>query len=145
MLCVATDFNEDRKISTKKKSAFLLCSCGVSYEKTRSDQDRCMRCFLKKKTWTLDVKTTELPKKKRMAKFDFEKMKSEATSEDPEIRKVAFIEYFERFAEFPSYLFDNEAKIDKHLSETIQELRKDPQTPKPMLIGIEALLDRLPS
>ena len=104
-----------------------------------------MRCFLKRKTWTLDAKTVEPSKKKRMAKFDFEKMKSEATSENPDTRKAAFIEYFERFAEFPSYLFDNESRIDKHLSDTIQELRKDPQTSKTMLTGIEALLDRLPS
>jgi hypothetical protein len=136
---------QKKRTGDTKKPAFLVCSCGVSYEKTRPDQERCMRCFLKRKTWTLDAKTMEPAKKKRMAKFDFEKMKSEATSEDPVVRKAAFIEYFERFAEFPSYLFDNEAKIDKHLSETIQELRKDPDTSKPMLIGIEALLDRLPS
>ena len=84
-------------------------------------------------------------KKPKQEKFDFEKMKSAATHENPAVRKKVFIEYFERFEEFPSYLFDNEAKIDERLFETIQDLLNDPETPKKMLKGIEALKDRLPS
>ncbi|MBI2613083.1 hypothetical protein HYW59_04770 [Candidatus Kaiserbacteria bacterium] len=78
-------------------------------------------------------------------KFDFETMKAAAANKDPAIRKQAFIEYFERFTEFPSYLFDNEQKIDERLYETMQDLLKDPTTTKEMHEGILALLDRLPS
>ncbi len=78
-------------------------------------------------------------------KFEFSKMSALATSSDPRVRKEAFIEYFERFAEFPSYLFENNPTIDPRLHETIQDLLKDVDTPKPMLKGIEVLLERLPS
>ncbi len=72
-------------------------------------------------------------------------MKAAATHKDPAVRKTAFTEYFERFAEFPSYLFDNEVKIDGILLETIRALLKDSATTKEMRKGIEALLARLPS
>ncbi|MBI4093449.1 hypothetical protein HY417_00640 [Candidatus Kaiserbacteria bacterium] len=72
-------------------------------------------------------------------------MKAAATHKDPAVRKRAFIDYFERFAEFPSYLFDNEVKIDDRLFETMQDLLKDSETTKEMHKGIEALLGRLPS
>lgn len=78
-------------------------------------------------------------------KFDFETMKAAASHKNRTVRKAAFIEYFERFAEFPSYLFDNEEKIDDQLYETIQDLLKDPETTKEMREGISALLERLPS
>ena len=78
-------------------------------------------------------------------KYDFETMKAAASNKDPAIRKQAFIEYFERFTEFPSFLFDNEQKIDDQLYETMQDLIKDPATSKEMHKGILALLDRLPS
>jgi hypothetical protein len=77
-------------------------------------------------------------------KFDFEKMKAAATHEDPMLRKEAFIEYFERFSEFPSYLFDNEQAIDSRLAKTIQDLTDDPETTREMRKGIDALTERLP-
>lgn len=83
-----------------------------------------------------------VPKQNR---FDFELMKSAATSDSPVIRKKSFIEYFERFEEFPTYLFDNETKIDDKLYKTIQDLLDDPATPKGMRDGIDAILKRLPS
>jgi len=47
------------------------------------------------------------------------------------------------FEEFPSFLFDNLNGIDKLLSETIDDIQKDPETPQKMQKGIEALLERL--
>ena len=84
----------------------------------------------------------DTPKRER---FDFETMKAAAANKNPATRKQAFIEYFERFGEFPSYLFDNEQKIDERLYETMQDLLKDPETTKEMHKGITALLERLPS
>ena len=78
-------------------------------------------------------------------KFHYETMKVSATNSDRAIRKQAFIKYFERFGEFPSYLFNNEQKIDDRLYQTIQDLLKDEATTKEMHKGIEALLERLPS
>ena len=66
-------------------------------------------------------------------------------SNTPSVRKQAFIDYFERFEEFPSYLFDNEREVDVRLFDTIQDLLKDPETPKAMRVGIDALMLRLPS
>lgn len=86
-----------------------------------------------------------IEKEPKREKFDFETMKAAAANTNPAIRKVAFIEYFERFEEFPSYLFDNEQKIDESLYRTMQDLIKDPETSKAMHKGIEALLERLPS
>jgi hypothetical protein len=81
------------------------------------------------------------PKKE---KYDFERMKVAATHKDRAVRKKMFIDYFERFHEFPSYLFDNETGIDAHLHETMQDLLSDPLTEKPMLEGVKALMLRLP-
>jgi len=78
-------------------------------------------------------------------KYNFEKMKAAATSDNPSVRKAIFFEYFERFGEFPSYLFENEEKIDSRLQKTIDDLRKDPNTTKEMQKGIEVLLNRLPA
>lgn len=81
----------------------------------------------------------------KLAKFDFEELKAAATSTNPVVRKKIFIEYFERFEEFPSYLFDNSEKIDSLLHETIQSLAGDPETSPKMQKGIVALMMRLPS
>jgi hypothetical protein len=83
------------------------------------------------------------PEKKKLDKFDFDKMKSEATSPDLSLRKAAFIEYYERFEEFPSYLFDNDSKIDEQFLSTIQELEKDEKSTPAILKGIAALRLRL--
>ncbi len=83
--------------------------------------------------------------KEKVAKFNFEEMKAAATSNDPRIRKNVFLEYFERFGEFPSYLFDNENGIDTKLSQTIEDLQKDPAATDAMKKGIASLLNRLPS
>jgi hypothetical protein len=98
----------------------------------------------RKKSWTADRKFFA-DKKPKKEKFDFEVMKLAATHEELSVRKKAFIEYFERFQEFPSYLFDNTAKIDPRLAETVHALMNDPSTSPEILKGIEALLHRLPS
>ncbi len=77
-------------------------------------------------------------------KFNFQAMKAEAASDDPKIRKQAFIEYFERFNEFPSFLFDNERAIDSRLYTTMQDLVADNETTAEMRRGVDALLTRLP-
>ena len=84
-------------------------------------------------------------KEPKREKFNFAAMKAAAAHPDPAVRKQAFIEYFERFEEFPSYLFDNQQKIDERLLKTMQDLLKDAETTKEMHKGIEALLERLPS
>jgi len=71
-------------------------------------------------------------------------MKLAATSKDPETRKEMFKEYFERFEEFPSYLFDNKEKINELLLQTIQDIKNDSETPEKMQKGIALLLERLP-
>jgi len=86
-----------------------------------------------------------MQKAPKLEKFNFEILKAEATSENPVIRKRTFIEYFERFEEFPSYLFDNSEKIDRKLSETIKDLQSDPETTKTMHKGIVTLMLRLPA
>jgi hypothetical protein len=97
-----------------------------------------------KKSWTVDtIKDAQSAPKKE--KYDFEKMKAASTSNDSGTRKAAFIEYFERFSEFPSFLFDNDVKIDPRLAETMQDLSEDKESSKALLNGITALLDRLPS
>lgn len=85
---------------------------------------------------------SRVPKKK---KFDFEKMKAAALSDDSAVRKAEFIEYFERFNEFPSFLFDNQRSIDPRLKATIQDLSVDKNSSQALLNGIKALLCRLPS
>ncbi|TSC87163.1 MAG: hypothetical protein G01um10148_268 [Parcubacteria group bacterium Gr01-1014_8] len=82
---------------------------------------------------------------KKVDKFNFQKLKMDATSEDPAVRKNIFIEYFERFEEFPSYLFDNSQGIDKLLFDTIQDLTNDSKTSDNMQKGITILMSRLSS
>lgn len=72
-------------------------------------------------------------------------MKKAATSSDRGTRKEAFMEYFEEFQEFPSYLFENESKIDSRLFETMQDILKDPAISKVVRMGVDTLLMRLPS
>ena len=86
-----------------------------------------------------------MQKTEKKPKFDFEELKAAATSLNGKTRKKVFEEYFERFEEFPSYLFDNTNGIDSRLQETIQDLRNDPETTKPMLKCIDVLMQRLPS
>ncbi len=81
----------------------------------------------------------------KKAKFNFEELKAAATSLNAKLRKSVFVEYFERFEEFPSYLFDNENGIDSRLQETIKDLQNDPETSKSMRKGIDVLMLRLPS
>lgn len=83
-------------------------------------------------------------KKPKKEKFDFEQMKLAATNDNPSVRKRAFIEYFDRFEEFPSFLFDNESAVDARLRRTIDELLEDPLTTKELRRGIDSLLQRLP-
>lgn len=82
-------------------------------------------------------------KKPKAEKFDFEKMKGAATHEDSKVRKQTFIEYFERFSEFPSYLFDNDHELDSRLRRTIDDLLADPATSREIRQGIDLLLRRL--
>ena len=89
--------------------------------------------------------TSQLGKKPKREKFDFEKMKSAALSDDATVRKASFIEYFERFSEFPSYLFDNEQHTDVRLLKTIQDILNDPGITNELRIGIDSLLRRLPA
>lgn len=86
------------------------------------------------------LKTKTGPRKK----FDFVKFKEVATHPSRATRKAAFIEYFADFHEFPSYLFDNERIIHKDLWDTMQDILKDPATPKDMKKGVDELLNRLP-
>lgn len=81
----------------------------------------------------------------KKTKFNFEELKTAATSDKPEIRKKIFEEYFEQFEEFPSYLFDNTDSIDKKLSETISDIENDPDTSARMRKGISQMLNRLPA
>jgi hypothetical protein len=78
-------------------------------------------------------------------KFNFEELKAGATSTSAKIRRKAFEEYFERFEEFPSFLFDNSNGIDTMLAETIRDLENDPEISKTMRKGIELLMLRLPA
>ncbi len=86
-----------------------------------------------------------MQKAPKPAKFNFEELKAAATSLNAKIRKKVFEEYFERFEEFPSYLFDNSNGIDSRLQETIKDLQNDPETSKNMHKGLAALMQRLPS
>ncbi len=86
-----------------------------------------------------------MTKTEKKTKFNFAELKKAATSENRDIRKKIFEDYFEMFEEFPSYLFDNEHGIDKHLSETIQDIQNDPNTPQKMQRGIELLMRRMPT
>lgn len=84
------------------------------------------------------VKTPKQPK------FNFEELKAGATSENPAVRKKTFQEYWERFEEFPSYLFETTGTVDSRLLQTIQDLKNDPETSRLMQKGIAALMQRLP-
>ena len=84
-----------------------------------------------------------MKKEEKKIKFDFEKMKAEAMNSNPETRKNAFKDYFERFEEFPSYLFDNSAGVDALLSQTIRDLQSEPDITTAMRKGIEQLMGRL--
>ncbi len=86
-----------------------------------------------------------MAEREKKPKFSFEELKAAATSLNAKVRKKVFEEYFERFEEFPSYLFDNENGIDARLYQTIQDLQSDPETTKTMHKGIEVLLNRLPA
>jgi hypothetical protein len=96
-----------------------------------------------KKSWTSEHKTFPAIERVKLEKYDFEKMKGAATHVDAAVRKAAFIEYFERFNEFPSFLFDNESHIDPRLAETIAELNKDQDTTVALRQGLHALMERL--
>ncbi|MDP3645572.1 MAG: hypothetical protein Q8R25_00585 [bacterium] len=84
-------------------------------------------------------------KKEKQPKFNFEELKAGATSQNPVTRKKTFQEYFEKFQEFPSYLFDNSHGIDSVLHQTIQDLEKDPDTTEAMQKGLALLLERVPA
>lgn len=86
-----------------------------------------------------------MQKTEKKPKFNFEELKAAATSLNAKIRKNVFVEYFERFEEFPAYLFDNTNGIDERLAETIRDLESDPETSKTMHKGIQVLMQRLPS
>lgn len=86
-----------------------------------------------------------IKREQQKSKFDFEELKAGAMSPDPRTRKDVFKEYFERFEEFPSYLFDNSEKIDSRLFDTIEDLKNDPETTTVMHKGIATLMQRLPS
>jgi hypothetical protein len=82
------------------------------------------------------------PKK---SKYNFEELKAGATSPDVETRAAAFRDYFERFEEYPSFLFDNERQLDPRLAETVQYMQSHGETSEKMLQGLKLMLDRLPS
>lgn len=88
---------------------------------------------------------TPMPKQPKAPKFNFEKLKAEATSPDISIRVRSFKAYFEQFHEFPSYLFDNERTIDETLLQTIKALEKDSEISDAMKKALPLLLNRLPS
>ena len=77
-------------------------------------------------------------------KFDYEAFRARATHADRAVRKVAFIEYFEQFHEYPSYFFDNEREIDENLWQTAQDILKDVKMTKEARNGVDLLLNRLP-
>jgi len=85
-----------------------------------------------------------MAKNEKKPKFNFAELKAGATSANPSIRKKTFQEYFEKFQEFPSYLFDNSNGVDAILLKTIQDLEKDPDTTEAMQKGLVLLLERVP-
>ena len=110
--------------------------CGIVIQRFRSLHS----IALARKVYNVPVAKAE-----KKAKFNFEELKTAATSENPELRKKVFEEYFEQFEEFPSYLFDNTDRIDKKLSETISDIENDPDTSARMRKGIVQMLNRLPA
>lgn len=99
----------------------------------------------KRKLWSADSIQKPIRGAAKKEKFDFQKMKIAATSDDPAVRKAEFIRYFERFGEFPSFLFDNEQSLDPRLAATMSDLSVDTDSSKTLLDGVSALLGRLPS
>jgi hypothetical protein len=87
--------------------------------------------------------TSQVKKAAKGPKFSFEELRIAATSLDASVRKKVFQEYFEMFGEFPSYLYDNSNGIDSRLSETIADLKNDPETSEKMQKGLGVLLQRL--
>jgi len=86
-----------------------------------------------------------MEKREKKQRFSFDEMKEAATSANADVRKKVFLEYFEQFEEFPSYVFDNENGTDTRLSQTIQDLNDDPETSEKMRKGIALLIERLSS
>jgi len=84
-----------------------------------------------------------MQKREKKQKFSFDEMKMAATSANALVRKKVFLEYFEQFEEFPSYLFDNENGTDTRLSQTIRDLESDPGISDKMRKGIALLMARL--
>ena len=84
-----------------------------------------------------------MQKREKKPRFSFEEMKAAATSTNAETRKKVFAEYFEQFEEFPSYLFDNENGTDVRLTQTIEDLKNDPEITEKMRKGIDLLMQRL--
>ena len=135
-----TFYKNGKWIDNLNAVAVIVCACSNKYIKTRQGQTTCLRCIAKITAAKRAPIHTDAPKQE---KFDYEIMKAEAAHKNPAVRKKAFFEYFARFKEFPSYLFDNEQKMDDRLSETIQDLIKDPETTEEMHKGITALRERL--
>ena len=88
----------------------------------------------------MKTSTTPTPKK-----FEYERLRRLATSEDRAVRKESFLEYFEQFHEFPSFLFDNEQEIHADLWQTMQDIQADRALSKDIKKGVEQLLNRVPS
>jgi len=83
-------------------------------------------------------------KTEKRSKFNFEELKAGAMSESADVRKKIFQEYFDRFEELPSYLFDNSETIDDRLLRTIQDFKNDPETTQRLHKAIDMLMQRLP-
>lgn len=113
-----------------------------NHSEKRNFSDAFRRFGTKSRVTSAPLNTSSRVQKKE--RFDFEKMKAAATSEDPAVRKAEFIEYFERFSEFPSFLFDNEHALDPRLAATMQDLSADEDASPLLLAGVKALQQRLP-
>lgn len=83
-------------------------------------------------------------KESKPKKFDFEELRVTATSSQRSERKAIFLEYFERFHEYPSYLFDNEREIDADLWQTAQDILADSALSREVKKGVDDMLNRLP-
>lgn len=81
---------------------------------------------------------------KKLPKYSFADMKIAAMSDDAVVRKKEFCDYFERFGEFPSFLFDTDAGVDQRLLDTISDLKSDPLVSDDIKRGIARLVERLP-
>lgn len=87
----------------------------------------------------------EKTQKPQVKKYSFAETKILATSPHRDVRKAVFLEYFERFSEFPSYLFDNEREIHIDLWLTAQDILADRDSSKEVCKGIEQMINRLPT